>query len=44
LDGCGDHRAMFADEDLHRHAIDLKLVSRMEHGTGAVAMRDAPAR
>jgi hypothetical protein len=20
LDGCGDHREMFADEDLHRHA------------------------
>src|SRR5436190_23362616 len=22
LDGCCDHRAMFADEDLHRHAIE----------------------
>jgi hypothetical protein len=22
LDGCCDHRAMFADEDLHRHAVE----------------------
>jgi hypothetical protein len=22
LDGCSDHRAMFADEDLHRHAAE----------------------
>src|SRR2546428_10377109 len=22
LDGCCDHRAMFADEDLHRHALE----------------------
>src|SRR5215475_12467122 len=22
LDGCGDHRAMLADEDLHRHAVE----------------------
>src|SRR5436309_837525 len=104
LDGCCDHRAMFADEDLHRHAtenldqadallfgrvtyemmeaafrplalaelglideyefvvqptlaghgptlfaglskrIDLKLVSRLEFGSGAVAMRYEPRR
>ncbi|HLG55463.1 MAG TPA: hypothetical protein VI485_09030, partial [Vicinamibacterales bacterium] len=23
LDGCCDHRAMFADEDLHRHAAEI---------------------
>src|SRR5262249_42112121 len=23
LDGCCDHRAMIADEDLHRHAADI---------------------
>ena len=56
LDGCCDPRAMFADEDLHRHAprlagrgptlfaglskrVDLKLVSRLDFGSGAVAMR-----
>ena len=22
LDGCCDHRAMFADEDLYRHAVE----------------------
>ena len=22
LDGCCDHRLMFADEDLHRHAVE----------------------
>jgi hypothetical protein len=22
LDGCCDHRAMIADEDLHRHAVE----------------------
>ena len=22
LDGCCDHRAMFADEELHRHAVE----------------------
>jgi len=46
LDGCCDHREMIADEDLHRHAvsrrIDLKLVSRLELASGAVAMRYEP--
>jgi len=23
LDGCCDHREMFADEDLHRHAVEI---------------------
>ena len=87
LDGCCDHRAMIADEELHRHArvvsstldrvdwgaelvrgdlgtavqprlvghgptlfaglskrIDLKLVSRLEFDSGAVAMRYEPTR
>jgi hypothetical protein len=58
LDGCCDHRAMVADEDLHRHLaghgptlfaglskrVDLKLVSRLEFGSGAVAMRYEPRR
>ncbi len=63
LDGCCDHCAVFADEELHRHAaeniaradallfgrvtyqmmlskdVDLKLVSRLELGSGAGAMR-----
>jgi hypothetical protein len=37
------------DEDLHRYwaeslAIDLKLMSRREFGSGAVAMRYEPRR
>jgi len=63
-DGCCDHRATFADEELHRHAVenldqaeallslfagpskrvDLKLASRLEFGSGAVAMRYEPRR
>ena len=53
LDRCCDHRAISADEDLHRHAVenlaglsrrlDLKLVSRLELGSGAVA-RYGPLR
>jgi hypothetical protein len=27
LDGCCDHRAMFADEDLHRHAVENELTA-----------------
>jgi hypothetical protein len=48
LDGCCDHREMVADDDLHRHAVEnldrLKLVSRLELGSGAVAMRYEPRR
>jgi hypothetical protein len=80
LDGCCDHRAIPADEDLHRHAVenlnqadalideyefvmqprlvghgptlfaglskrvDLRLVSRLEFGSGAAAMRYEPRR
>jgi len=25
LDGCCDHRAMLADEDLHRHAVETRI-------------------
>jgi hypothetical protein len=25
LDGCGDHRAIIADEELHRHAVENLL-------------------
>jgi len=46
LDGCCDHRAMIADEVLHRHAAEnlLKLVSLLELGSGAVALRYEPIR
>jgi hypothetical protein len=63
LDGCCDHRAIAATEDLHRHAaeildqadallfgrvtyemMDLRLVSRLEFASGAVAMRYEPRR
>jgi hypothetical protein len=87
LDGCCDHRAIPADEELHCHAVenleqadallsgqvtyqmmeaafrppalaghgptlfaglskrlDLKLVSRLEFGSGAVALRYEPGR
>ena len=69
LDGCCDHRAIPADEELHRRAIenldradallfghgptlfaglpkhvDLRLVSRLEFDSGAVAMRYEPRR
>ncbi len=55
LDGCCDHRAMSADEDLHRHAVenlnqaDALLFGRvtyemMEAGSGVVAMRYEPRR
>ena len=55
-DGCCDHRALHPDEDSHRHSIenldradapkpvDLRLVSRLEFGSGAVAMRYEPRR
>ena len=50
LDGCCDHRAIPADEDLHRHAVDnlnqadALLFGRVKFGSGAVAMRYEPRR
>ena len=61
-DGCCNHRAIPADEELHRHAAEnlnradalffgrvtyemiLKVVSRLEYDSGAVAMRYEPRR
>src|SRR5262245_51736652 len=49
LDGCCDHRAMFADEDLHRHAVenldraDALLFGRVTSEMMEAAWR-APAR
>ena len=49
LDGCCDHRAMFADEDLHRHAIenldqaDALLFGRVTYEMMEAAFRP-PAR
>ena len=49
LDGCCDHRAMFADEDLHRHAVenldraDALLFGRVTYEMMEAAWR-APAR
>jgi dihydrofolate reductase len=49
LDGCCDHRAMFADEDLHRHAAeniaqaDALLLGRATYEMMEAAWR-APAR
>src|SRR5262245_63246015 len=49
LDGCYDHRAMVADHDLHRHAIenfaraDALLFGRVTHEMMETAWR-APAR
>jgi len=51
LDGCCDHRAVFADEDLHRHAIenleqaDALLFGRVTYEMMEAAFRPpAPAR
>src|SRR5260370_42133048 len=49
LDGCCDHRAMFADEDLHRHAVenldqaDALLFGRVTYEMMEAAFRP-PAR
>ena len=49
LDGCCDHRAMFADEDLHRHAVenlnraDALLFGRVTYEMMESAFR-SPAR
>src|SRR5437868_13571741 len=49
LDGCCDHRAMFADEDLHRHAVenldqtDALLFGRVSYEMMEAAWRP-PAR
>src|SRR5271168_4948047 len=49
LDGCCDHRAMFADEDLHRHAAenlaqaDARLFGRVTYEMMEAAWRP-PAR
>ena len=49
LDGCCDHRAMFADEDLHRHAVenlnraDALLFGRVTYEMMEAAFR-SPAR
>src|SRR5262249_50897552 len=49
LDGCCDHRAMFADEDLHRHAVenleqaDALLFGRVTYEMMEAAWR-SPAR
>ena len=63
LDGCCDHRAIIADEALHRPAaeniasadallsgrvtyemMEAGIVSRLELGSGAVALRYEPIR
>ena len=33
LDGCCDHRAMLADEDLHRHAVENLDSFAVRHAT-----------
>jgi dihydrofolate reductase len=48
LDGCCDHRAMIADEDLHRHAVenldqaDALLFGRVTYEMMEAAWRPAP--
>src|SRR5450432_2138434 len=48
LDGCCDHRAMFADEDLHRHAVenldraDALLFGRVTYEMMEAAWRPQP--
>ena len=50
LDGCCDHRAMFADEDLHRHAVenlvqaDALLFGRVTYEMMEAGWRRAGAR
>lgn len=46
LDGCCDHRVMFADEELHRHAMksiqeaDALVFGRVTYG-GSTGMRSS---
>ena len=50
LDGCCDHRAIPADEDLHRHAVenlnraDALLFGRVTYEMMEAAFRSSPAR
>jgi hypothetical protein len=42
LDGCRDPRAIVPDEEMHLYP--LKLVSRLEFGSGAMVLRYEPRR
>src|SRR5262245_63176277 len=45
LDGCCDHRAMFADEDLHRHAVEnLNRADALVFGRVTYEMMEAAFR
>src|SRR5215831_9886338 len=45
LDGCCDHRAMFADEDLHRHAVEnLEQADALLFGRVTYEMMEAAWR
>src|SRR5262245_3345077 len=45
LDGCCDHREMFADEDLHRHAVDnIKQADALLFGRVTYEMMEAAFR
>src|ERR1700680_4649432 len=45
LDGCCDHRAMFADEDLHRHAVEnLEQADALLFGRVTYEMMEAAFR
>src|SRR5215470_15762982 len=45
LDGCCDHRAMFADEDLHRHAVEnLNRADALLFGRVTYEMMEAAFR
>jgi predicted ABC-class ATPase len=45
LDGCCDHRAVFPDEDLHRHAVEnLNRADALLFGRVTYEMMEAAAR
>src|SRR6202050_5585945 len=45
LDGCCDHRAMFADEELHRHAVEnLEQADALLYGRVTYEMMEAAFR
>src|SRR3984885_14098552 len=45
LDGCRDHRAMIADEELHRHAAEnLAQAEALVFGRVTYEMMEAPGR
>ena len=45
LDGCCDHRAMFSDEDLHRHAMEnLDRADALVFGRVTYEMMEAAFR